>query len=180
MNTRGRSRISRSASRFHEDKSNRFGVIYKVTIALMMLVALTLGYKINETKQFIELPASLDLTIKNLTAWFPFESWFKLDDTPVVAASYQKLTENYYVNGSTTCQSILPGVVLSVNEDAKNVLIQHDNGVLATYGNLETISVLSGERIVQGAGIGQFNETVTLDFLYQGQSIDYQQAMSIE
>ena len=105
---------------------------------------------------------------------------FNLKDTSVSAASYQKLADNYYVNGSTTCSSILNGVVLSINDDEKNILVQHDNGVLATYGNLESIDVIAGERVNQGAALGSFNESVKMDFLYNGAAIDYLQAMAIQ
>lgn len=178
---RSRSRIhSRYGSRFNDDHSKGFGIFFKLTMILMVLAALTLGYKINEVKQFVKIPESMSLTIKNLTAWFPFESWFKSQDTTVLVTAYQKLADNYYVNGSTTCQSILPGVVLSINEEEKNILVQHDNGVLATYSNLESIDVLAGERIDQGAALGSFNESVKLDFLYNGAAIDYLQAMEIQ
>lgn len=178
---RSRSRMhSRYGSRFDEDHSKGFGFFFKLTMIIMLLVALTLGYRINEVKQFVKIPEAIRLSVKNLTAWFPFESWFNLKDTSVSAANYQKLADNYYVNGSTTCSSILNGVVLSINDDEKNILVQHDNGVLATYGNLESIDVIAGERVNQGAALGSFNESVKMDFLYNGAAIDYLQAMAIQ
>ena len=178
---RSRSRMhSRYGSRFDEDHSKGFGFFFKLTMIIMLLVALTLGYRINEVKQFVKIPEAIRLSVKNLTAWFPFESWFNLKDTSGSAASYQKLADNYYVNGSTTCSSILNGVVLSINDDEKNILVQHDNGVLATYGNLESIDVIAGERVNQGAALGSFNESVKMDFLYNGAAIDYLQAMAIQ
>lgn len=173
-------RHSRYRSRFNEDHSKGFGIFFKLTMFLMLFIALMLGYKINEVKQFVKIPQPISLGIKNLTAWFPFESWLQLEDTAVSASAYQKLADNYYVNGSTTCQSILNGVVLSINDEEKNVLVQHDNGVLATYGNLETIDVLAGERVGQGSRLGSFNESVKLDFLYNGATLDYLQAMEIQ
>lgn len=176
---RSRSRIrSRRGGSYYDEKPSGFNSFYRVIVLLMILSVLTLGYKINEKKQFIKIPDTLTLKIQNVATWLPFESWFSLDSQSVVSTvNYQKLLDNYYVNGSTSCSSILDGVVLSVNEENHSVLIRHDNGVLATYGNLETIQVKANDRVLKGNIIGNFNESITMDFLLNETPISYEEAL---
>lgn len=176
---RSRSRIrSRRSGPYYDERPSGFNGFFRVIVLLMILSALTLGYKINEKKQFIKIPDSIVSKIQNVAAWIPFENWFSLDSQSVVSTlNYQKLLDNYYVNGSSSCSSILDGVVLSVNEEKHNVLIQHDNGVLVTYGNLETIQVKPNDRVLKGNVIGNFNESITMDFLLNDTVISYEEAL---
>ena len=62
---RSRSRMhSRYGSRFDEDHSKGFGFFFKLTMIIMLLVALTLGYRINEVKQFVKIPEAIRLSVK--------------------------------------------------------------------------------------------------------------------
>ena len=179
---RSRNRIkSRKREPYYQEKTSGFNWFYRVIILLMILSTLTLGYKINEKKQFVKIPETLILKVQNISQWFPFENWFSLNTHSVASTlNYQQLLDNYYVNGSTQCSSVLDGVVLNVENDEHRVLVKHDNGVLATYGNLETLNVKENDRILKGNILGNFNESLTMDFVYNDQSISYDEAILIK
>lgn len=174
---RGNRRYTRA---YEEEGHHRFGFFYKIMMMAMILIALTLGYRINEKQNYVNL-TQLKNKIINLALWFPFEGWFEKEDSPVSALiQYQLLKDNYYVNGSNQAAALMDGVVLSVSKENHTILLQHDNGVLATYGNLDVISVLEDERIQKGNIIASFEESLTLDFIYDGMAIDYQQMLLLQ
>lgn len=153
-------------------KSNRW-----ITFVLLLMFAtiLGLGMKINEKVHFMTHP--LLTNFMNISHWIPYENWFQPYDHTVSASMiYHRLSENYFVNGTNQCAVIANGIVLSSQEN--QVIILQDNGIMATYGNLDERLIKNDERVLKGAVIGTFTESVTLDFELNGEKMDYESALA--
>ncbi len=137
-------------------------------IFLMFCTCIYLGMKINEKKQWVQLPV--------LSAWFPYENWFKESTMPVDnKIEYHLLSGNFYTNGSNQAVSVSDGIVLDVSED--QVIILNDNAIETTYGSLSEILVKVDERILKGQGIAAYKDSLSLVFKKNGTVISYEDAL---
>ena len=67
---------------------------------------------------------------------------------------------------------------VQTNKDNKqSVSIKQDNGVVATYGNLDEVKVKKGERILKEKILGTYTSYVTIDFLKDQKLIAYDEAL---
>ena len=110
-----------------------------------------------------------------------FLKWFSLKEEAVSTTPvYTPLEENQYTNGTNIAYNVYHGVVLHVqtNKDNKqSVSIKQDNGVVATYGNLDEVKVKKGERILKEKILGTYTSYVTIDFLKDQKLIAYDEAL---
>lgn len=151
-------------------KKKRKSGIVNLFIFILFLISLFLGYKINEKKHFIDLPA--------IQTWLPYENWFKPKDSFVSNQNeYHHLIDHYYTNGSTSCISLFDGIVMEKTEDTITIL--HDNGVEAIYGELTHVIVNVDDRILKGNTIASINETLTIEFKMNEQILSYEEVMKL-
>lgn len=151
-------------------KKKRTSGIVNLFIFILFLISLFLGYKINEKKHFIDLPA--------IQTWLPYENWFKPKDTFVSSQNeYHHLIDNYYTNGSTSCVSLFDGIVMEKTENSITIL--HDNGVEAIYGELMHVIVNVDDRILRGNTIASIDETLTIEFRLNEQILSYEEVMKL-
>lgn len=163
-------------------RSHFFSFIYRMMILGMGVAIVTLAFFINQKAGFVKLPEELtSLNFAMVSEWVPFEKWFAKESEAVSAQpTYSLLKENQYANGSNQAGAIKDGVVLHVQQGDNykgSTTIRHDNGVVATYGNLDQINVKADERILQGSILGSFQEYVSIDFLKDEVKLDLATAL---
>lgn len=171
--------------RFDKPKEHTlfFTLFFRAMMLVMGAAVLVLAYVINVKVGLVELPADIkNINFGLVSEWLPFESWFQKEDQRVDApVSYSLLKDNEYTNGSNQVHLLLDGVVLHVQKEGANrgsVTVRHDNGVIATYGHMDTISVKQDERILKDSVIGAFTDYVTIDLLKNNQTIDMATALA--
>ena len=146
-----RKRISKRRGGYGEEKHRPvffFRFFYHVIMAAMCICVLVLGLLVSNKLDLLDLPV--------------LEKTLQLDDL-------SKIAYNVY-----------HGVVLHVqtNKDNKqSVSIKQDNGVVATYGNLDEVKVKKGERILKEKILGTYTSYVTIDFLKDQKLIAYDEAL---
>lgn len=150
-------------------KKSKKGLINRF-IFLLFLIALFLGFKINEKKEWIQLPP--------LSSWFPYERWFNYSDSTISSSiQYHHLIDNYYTNGSNSCISLFDGIVLDISDSTITVL--HDNGVQIIYGEIIGHAVKVDERILKGNTIGSIHESLTLDMTLNNEKVTLEDVMKL-
>lgn len=172
--------------RYEEPKQHPrfFRFFYGLIMIAMSIGVLSLAYLLNEKLAIVELPAGLkQINFAKISEWLPFEDWFdpKEEETVNAAPSYSLLKERQYTNGTNQANLILDGVVLHVearDEGKSYVTIRHDNGVIATYGHLDSVQIKQDERLKKGDIIGSFVDYITLDLVKDQKNIDLNTALS--
>lgn len=172
--------------RYEEPKNHSFffRFIYGVVMLAMAIGVCSLAYLVNDKLALVELPQGLkQLNFAKISEWIPFEDWFDQNKEESVASLpvYTLLKEHQYANGTNQATMLLDGVVLHVearSEGKGSVTIRHDNGVIATYGHLDTTQVKQDERLKQGDVLGTFDGYVNLELIKNQKSIDLDQAMA--
>lgn len=167
-----------------KDKSSFFKVIYRLIMLAMGAAVLTLAFFINDKLGLVDIPKELsNINLGLVSEWIPFEHWFSKEDAKTVNAqpSYSLLKDNEYSNGTNQANLLMDGVVLHVQDGGEgkkgSVSVRHDNGVVATYGHLDSISVKQDERLLKGAVIGSFQEYISIDLLQNNKKIDLNTAL---
>lgn len=181
-----RRRIQRR--RYNEPKKQHgiFKFIYRTMMVAMLGAVLTLAYFINDKMGLVELPQELkNINFGMVSEWLPFDQWFssKEDTTVNATPTYSLLKDNQYSNGSNQATLLGDGVVLHVEENgtSKNsVTIRHDNGVIATYGHLDSVQTKQDERLLKGKTLGTYNEYVSIDLVKNNQTIAMSDAFAEE
>lgn len=175
---------SRQYDHLYPKEHNRlFTVIYRTVIVVMCVTVLGLGLLINNKLGLVELPKQLSsIHLGMISEWLPFEDWFKLKDDKTVAAApaYHLLKDDLYANGSNKATSILDGVVMHVQHtttDKYSVTIRHDNGVIATYSNLDSSDLKQDERVLKDAVIGSYQNSLSIVFMKDEKKIDLSSAL---
>lgn len=150
-------------------KKRKSGVI-NILIFAMFILSLFLGYKINEKKNFIDLPP--------IHTWLPYENWLNPTDNVVSQINdYHHLIDNYYTNGSTSCVALFDGIV--IEKDDTSITILHDNGVQIIYGELNHIIVNVDDRVLKGNSIASMDETLTMEFTINDKVISFEEVMKL-
>lgn len=174
---------SRQYDHLYPKEHNRlFLLIYRFVIVVMCVTVLGLGLLINNKLGLVELPKQLSgINLGMISEWLPFEDWFKLEDKAVAAApSYHLLKDDLYANGSNKATSILDGVVMHVQHtttDKYSVTIRHDNGVIATYSNLDSSDLKQDERVLKDDAIGSYQNSLSIVFMKDEKKIDLNTAL---
>lgn len=180
-----RKRISKRRGGYEEDNSRPvffFRFVYRVVMAAMCIGVVVLGLLVSNKLHLLDLPVlEKTLQLDDLSKWIPFEKWFSLKEEAVSAVPvYTPMKENQYSNGTNIAYNTYHGVVLHVqtNKDNKqSVTLKQDNGVVATYGNLDEVKVKKGERILKEKILGTYTSYVTIDFLKNQTTISYDEAL---
>lgn len=163
--------------------SGLFRFLYRFMILTMCIGIFALAILINQKIGLVKMPEALQsFKLPNLSSLLPFENWFSLKEQAVASfPAYSLLGDDQYANGGNTAYTIHDGVVLHVQqkENGKgSVTIKHDNGVIATYGSLITISVKQDDRVLKGNTIGTFENSLSIIFMKDEKKIDLATALS--
>lgn len=177
-----RRRIQKRQGESPRKHNGIFKLCYRMMMLVMGIAIAILAFFINDKIGLVKLPENLkNINFGMVSEWIPFENWFSLEDETVSAApSYTLLKENQYANGSNQANSIGDGVVLHVEMQSGkkgSVTIRHDNGVVATYGHLDSVSVKADERLLKDKALGSFSEFVSIDLLKDNKIIDLATAL---
>lgn len=139
----------------------------KKFIFVLFCIALFLGFKINDKKQWFIFP---------IHSWLPFERWFSLTDFSVSKdINYYHLVDNLYTNGTNQCTTLFDGIVLEVEENKVHIL--SDEGIQIVYGELTHTIIQVDERVLKGQTIGTFDDSLTLNFSKDNQVMSYEEVM---
>lgn len=87
--------------------------------------------------------------------------------------SYIELGDNKFYNSSLKVYSIDDGIVTNVNSN--EIVIEHDNGIIAKYSNIVNPYVFKFDRINEYQTIALFNEYLYLLFYKDGNLISYEE-----
>ncbi len=180
-----RSRIKKRRGLVQEEERSSFTLVtlfYRVVMVLMCLVVLCLGVLLNQKLHLIQMPLILEkFSLQQLSSWIPMEQWFSLKEQAVSSVPvYTPIKENQYTNGANTVYNTYDGVVKHIEKLQNNrydVTLQQDNGVLTTYGNLMEVNVKEEERILKSSILGTYESYITIDFMKDGKSMNYEEAL---
>ena len=98
------------------------------------------------------------------------ENYVSLND------SYIGLGDNKYYNSSQKVYAIDDGIVTKL--DGNNIYVEHDNGVIAKYHNINNPFVFKYDRIKEYQVIALFNDYIELYFYKDGNIINYEEIYS--
>ncbi|MEG1638264.1 MAG: M23 family metallopeptidase [Erysipelotrichaceae bacterium] len=187
MNDRNHVRKRIQKRKFREENQKQshpfFNFFYRLTISIMILSVGCLTYAINDKVGIKNITKDLaNLNFNKISSWLPFETWFSLKDETVTAKpSYSLLKENLYTNGTNTVYSLMDGVILYVQKDKDNhylVSIAHDNGIVASYGNLLSCESKINERILKDDIIGSYKDNITLTLIKDKAEVNLEEALA--
>ena len=151
-------------------KKKRNSGLINLFIFILFITSLFLGYKINEKKNFFDLPP--------IHTWLPYENWFNMNDKSVSKdIAYYHLVDNYYTNGSNSCISLFDGIVIETSDTSITIL--HDNGIQAVYGDLKHVIVNVDDRVLEGNSIGSIEDTMTIEFTLNEKILSYEEVMEL-
>lgn len=157
--------------------------IYRFVMILLVVIAFSLAYFINEEKQFVDLEVVRQqlekIEFSSFSKWIPFEKWFEKDQSVNSSTYYKQVSDFFYEGDHNEAKTIYDGIVLLVKEDEGIVIIKQDNGVITTYGSLKYIDANTGERLLKGSTIGAYEPYLYMSFTKDNQSVDYTEAINI-
>lgn len=176
--------------RFKEEQGERkkkahhpiFSLFYHFIMLFMGVCMIFLAVLVNQKLNLVQMPAVLqNFKVDDIAHWLPFENWFSLKEQAVSSTpTYSLLKGNQYANGSNEAYNAYDAIILHVQSQPNgktSVSVKQDNGVIATYGNLQDVSVKQDERIVKGKPLGMYESYVTIDFLKNNKAIDLNAAL---
>lgn len=180
-----RNRIKKRRGLVQQDERSSFTLVtlfYRIVMLFMCFVILGLGVLVNQKLHLIQMPSVIqNFSLQQLSSWIPMEQWFSLKEQAVSSVPvYTPIKDNQYTNGSNTVYNTFDGVVKHIETLQDNrymVTLQQDNGVVATYGNLMEVHVKNEERILKSSMIGTYDSYITIDYMKDGKSINYEEAL---
>lgn len=160
-----------------------FRIVYHLVMLVMCACVVVLALLVNQKLNLVEMPSVItNFKVEDLGSWLPFENWFSLKDEAVSATpSYTLLKDDHYTNGTNTANAASDGVILHIqkNKDGKSsISMKQDNGIVATYANLDEVTMKQDERVLKGTAMGTYTSYVTLTFLKDNQKISLDDALS--
>lgn len=179
---RNRIKNRRSGVEKRKHQFSIFNVFYRCVMVGMGICVIVLALLVNEKVNIIKLPAFMaQIKLDNIGQWIPFEQWFSLKDRAVSSVpSYIPISENKYQNGSNTSYAVYDGIVLHIQQHKNlkfSITLKQDNGVIATYGNLNEVQVQKEDRVLKSKAIGVYEDYVTIDFMLNHKDIPYGNAL---
>ena len=187
--------IKRKKSNLKEEALNlsKRKSLYKGVMVVMTIYALFMGFAIyakkdtNATyfnsifKTNINFNA-FNERINNLLDLHIVSDSIKDEDLTVSGSvNYIELGDDYYMSDGSLATSIDSGIVSYVNgkDDNYTVIINYDNGVMATYYDLVEVNVFNNDRVYMGDILGSYNEKVKIVFIRNDEKITYEDVISI-
>ena len=190
-------KIKKSLKRRHIElkdealKINKKSSLYKICMLFMTVYALFVGFAIYAKNDVNGI--YLNSVLKTNFNFKEFNETIndfldlriikdKNNDDMVVSGStnYIDLGNDYYMSDGNLAISLDDGVVSYVNgkDDSYMVIIEYDNGVMATYYDLVEVNVFSNDRVYSNDIIGSYNEKVRIIFIKNDMKVSYEDAIS--
>lgn len=178
-----RNRIRMRRNEISTNKKNHlFLFVYRFMLLSMFCTVLLLTYMINEKIVLVKIPKNLNFD--NIQKMIPFENWFSFQNDKVSTyPTYSLLKGNYYTNGSNQSYAVLNGVVLQVETSTEHkimVRIQHDNGVMGIYQNLNECHVKQDERVMEGDILGTYSDSILMFFSKNNKDLTLEEVLKID
>lgn len=179
-------RYRRAIERRNNKPGRLFTLLYRSVLTFLMLLAIGLGYLIITEQRIPTVLNRLQKTLQaqHLHDWLPFEGWFSFGQTDAeVSASlqYQPVADKFYTNQSNQAVCLADGIVIYADYAdtlGHTIVIKQDNGVTATYANLESMQAAKDDRVLKGTVIGTYQDRLYLDFFKDRQTLTYDEAMA--
>lgn len=172
-------------------KNNKKASFYKITMSIIILYSFFMGFAIYAKKDvnalYLNSILNTDFNFKQFN-----ESINDLLDLRIVeqnknkdevvngSINYVELGDDYYMSDGNLVVSLDDGVVSYVNgkDDNYTVIVEYDNGIMATYYNLIEVNVFSNDRVYSSDIIGSYNEKVKVVFIKDNVKIAYEDVIS--
>ena len=187
--------IKRKKSNLKEEALNlsKRKSLYKGVMVVMTIYALFMGFAIyakkdtNATYFNSIFKTNINFNefnerINNLLDLHIISDSIKDEDLTVSGSvNYIELGDDYYMSDGSLATSIDSGIVSYVNgkDDNYTVIINYDNGVMATYYDLVEVNVFNNDRVYMGDILGSYNEKVKIVFIRNDEKITYEDVISI-
>lgn len=187
--------IKRKKSNLKEEALNlsKRKSLYKGVMVVMTIYALFMGFAIyakkdtNATYFNSIFKTNINFNefnerINNLLDLHIISDSIKDEDLTVSGSvNYIELGDDYYISDGSLATSIDSGIVSYVNgkDDNYTVIINYDNGVMATYYDLVEVNVFNNDRVYMGDILGSYNEKVKIVFIRNDEKITYEDVISI-
>lgn len=183
----------RNKTNLKEDvlKINKKSNLYKISMFFMVVYALFVGFAVyakNDVNAiYLNSLLNTDFNFKKFNESINDLLDLRIikidkDEDMVVSGSinYIDLGDDYYMSDGNLAISLDDGVVSYVNGKDNNymVIIEYDNGVMATYYDLVEVNVFSNDRVYSSDIIGSYNEKVRVIFIKDDVKISYEDAIS--
>lgn len=93
--------------------------------------------------------------------------------------TYIELGQNLFSSGSTSIEMMHNGIILGVYKDeyTYSLLVNYENGVLASYSNLLDVNVKQYDELDKGEVIGSYEESFKVLFKKDNKIISYNEAI---
>ena len=187
--------IKRKKSNLKEEALNlsKRKSLYKGVMVVMTIYALFMGFAIYAKKDtnatYFNSICKTNINfnecnerINNLLDLHIVSDSIKDEDLTVSGSvNYIELGDDYYISDGSLATSIDSGIVSYVNgkDDNYTVIINYDNGVMATYYDLVEVNVFNNDRVYMGDILGSYNEKVKIVFIRNDEKITYEDVISI-
>ena len=174
-----------------ERKYSKPSKIYKIVMALMVLMAMFLSVAVYAKKDqngvFLREKLGINVNFsafnKTINKMLNFRTIENIANTSPVSnvPNYIHMGDDIYINGSSEVTSIDDGVVTYIHSDEFGylVIVEHDSGFRSVYSNLSDVSVKINDRIYFESIIGVVEEQVKIVFSKDNKKITYEQVLEL-
>ena len=171
---------------------NKKGKLYKICMSIMSIYVLFMSFAIYASKDvnatYINSLFNTNInfkgfnnTLNNLLDLRILKDVSSEDDIVVNGSiNYIEIGEDYYLSDNNLAVALDDGVVTYINgkDDNYTVIVNYDNGVMATYYDLVEVNVFSNDRLYSGDIMGSYNEKVKIVFIKDNKKISYEDVIS--
>lgn len=176
------------------DKANKSN-LFKIVMSIMTLYVLFMSFAIYARKD--ESGTMINSIFNTNVNFTKFNNTlnkflnFKVVETPNTPlldqavssdVNYINLGDDYYTSDGNMVVSMFDGIVSYVNGKDNNytVIVEYNNGVRATYNNVNEVNVYVNDVVYQNDILGTFNEKVGIIFIKDNEKISYEEVIAIK
>lgn len=94
--------------------------------------------------------------------------------------SYINVGEDYYTSEGNLVVAMDDGVITYVNGKDENytIIVEYDNGVRATYNEVNEVNVYVNDRVYSDDILGSFDDKVEIIFIKNSEKLSYEEVIS--
>lgn len=96
------------------------------------------------------------------------------------SVTYQSLGDDYYTSEGNLVVALADGVITYVNGKDYNytIIVEYDNGIRATYNEINEVNVFVNDRVYQDDILGSFDDQVNIIFIKDHNKITYEEVIA--
>lgn len=173
-------------------ESKKSTTLFKVIMATMSVYALFMSFalyaKKDESATFLNSVFNTEINFKGfnrtLNKLFNLRIIDNVDDEmdDMVVSSdirYVSLGDDYFTSDGNIIASLEDGVVTYVNgkDESYTIIVEYDNGIRATYNEVNEVNVFVNDRVYKDDILGSFNEKVQIVFIKDNKKISYEEVL---